>query len=112
MTEHYPELLARVFFWRGGLAFALIANIFKMWLPRRTRKKLIFLGKGLFEKDERLLLEYIDSHQLFQEFGGTGPSLGGDEFIARGIERYEQNASRPSLALQGPVTYRSWCEVD
>ena len=95
MTSYYPELLHRVYFYRPNLAFQLVFAVFSMWLPASTRAKLVMVRAGeerrhFFSKDAPG--GGCDPASTPRELGGTGPSLGGDKFLARAVDRYDRLA--------------------
>ena len=100
MTAHYPALLHRVYFYRPNPLFQLTFAVFKMWLPTSTRNKLVMVRAG--EEHRHFLSKAepgggCDPASTPHELGGTGPSLGGDAFLAKAVERYDRVACmRPS----------------
>ena len=105
MTAHYPELLFRVYFYRPAPIFQFTFAIFSRWLPASTRAKLVLVRQG---DEHRHFLSAaapgggLDAAALPIELGGRGPSLGGDDFLARAVARYDAVAA----AQRGRKRYR------
>lgn len=101
MTAHYPELLFRVYFYRPAPLFQFTYAIFSRWLPASTRAKLVMVRQG---DEHRHFLGAtapgggLDAAVVPIELGGRGPSLGGDDFLARAVARYDASAAASNAA--------------
>mmetsp|Transcript_4627 Transcript_4627/g.8867 ORF Transcript_4627/g.8867 Transcript_4627/m.8867 type:complete len:216 (-) Transcript_4627:12-659(-) len=94
VNAHYPELLARIFFYQAPMWFRMMFAIFSLWVDDVTRKKFVFVSQG----EEDKFLQHISVSQLPKELGGQGISLDTDGFIAHAVERYDQEARRMNEA--------------
>eukprot|EP01124_Arcella_intermedia_P009159 TRINITY_DN1593_c0_g1_i1.p1 TRINITY_DN1593_c0_g1~~TRINITY_DN1593_c0_g1_i1.p1 ORF type:complete len:304 (+),score=52.26 TRINITY_DN1593_c0_g1_i1:29-940(+) len=92
-SEYYPEGLGKVYLIGAGWAFYMLWKVMSLWITTRTKNKVVFLDQ---DKWKEQLLEYFDKDQLVEDFGGTGPPLGGKVFIERAVERYIHNAQNRS----------------
>jgi len=90
LTEYYPDTMERVYFVRPPLSFRVFMKVFKLWVDSETAKKFIVVPSGY----ESMLLEKIDAEKLPKEFGGTGPSLGRDDFLQMALVRYESESDK------------------
>jgi len=92
VTTHYPELLKKVYFYRPGFVFRAIFNIFSLWVPAGTRAKFVLVSEG--EEHKHFLAPgACDPAEVPVELGGRGPSLCGDRFVMRALERYDETAT-------------------
>jgi hypothetical protein len=85
VTAHYPELLHRVVFYEADLLFRAAYAVFSLWLDPRTRRKLLFVGRGLGNAPPERMCDMFGPG-LCAEFGGGGAPLDGDAFIRRAVE--------------------------
>lgn len=98
LNRHYPGIVGRVFYLNSDMVFWGAFKIFSRWISDRGSIDFQFLGPAQWREDPvSKLLEYYDSDQLFEEWGGSGPKLNGDEFMQRAIERYESEAMEKEL---------------
>ena len=94
LERYYPETMGRIFFYRPGLGFRAVFAIFRLWVPKSSRDRFILVREG----EERKFFEPpphgagLDPATTPRELGGTGPSLEGDRFLLRAVERYEREA--------------------
>lgn len=89
-SAYYPETLRRVWFYKPTFIFRAILAMMKVWVAKETAAKFVvvplgqekahFLGPGL---------DACDPSHVPRELGGSGPTLGGDRFLARAMERYD-----------------------
>jgi len=94
VTEFYPELLKKVYFYRPGFLFRTIYAVFSMWVPKDTRQKFVLVNEG----DEHkffLAPDACDPADVPPELGGSGEPMCGDRFIAKAIDRYDATATKP-----------------
>eukprot|EP00931_Biecheleriopsis_adriatica_P055049 TRINITY_DN32471_c0_g1_i1.p1 TRINITY_DN32471_c0_g1~~TRINITY_DN32471_c0_g1_i1.p1 ORF type:complete len:427 (-),score=76.11 TRINITY_DN32471_c0_g1_i1:422-1702(-) len=101
VTRYYPERLGRIYFYRPGFIFRTIFAIFSLWVKPKTREKFVLVNEG--EEHKHFLapsgLHTCDPDQVPPEFGGTGPSLDGDRFLRRAMDRYDAMAGAPEAEL-------------
>ncbi|CAJ1428676.1 unnamed protein product [Effrenium voratum] len=98
LNQHYPGIVGRVFYLNSDMLFWGAFKIFSRWISDRGSIDFKFLGpNGWREEPLSRLLDHFDQSQLPAEWGGTGPSLNGDEFLARAIDRYESEAHHSEL---------------
>jgi len=59
-------------------------KIISYWIPENTKKKLKFIGRGMFDLGFETLFDYFDHSQIPEEWGGTNTtiSLKNDHFMA------------------------------
>ncbi|KAL1512351.1 hypothetical protein AB1Y20_005611 [Prymnesium parvum] len=95
MVDHYPEMLHRVWFYKPSLVFRAIFNIFRLWVPPKTREKFVLVREG--EEHLHFLSRDPSDEQgcapeeLPPELGGTGEPLDGDRFLLRALTRYDED---------------------
>ena len=94
ITTNYPELLAKVYFYNSPFWFKPIFTIFSLWIPKDTRKKLVFCKKGEWKK-----METIDESNLSSDWGGKGLSNDHDDFIGRAIQKYDNEIKSLTYAV-------------
>lgn len=95
MTNHYPAMLHRVYFYRPGPAFRFVLPLIKMWVPKSTRERFVAVLPG--EEHLHFLADGprgLRAEDVPRELGGRGASLGGDRFLLRAVERYDATATR------------------
>ena len=96
MATFYPETLHRIFFYRPSRAFRLVFAVFRLWASPATRSRFVLVREGqeaIFfapSSDGGCALERAAAPR---EFGGDGPSLGGDRFLALAVQRYDATAT-------------------
>ena len=90
LTTLYPELLEKIYFHNAPWWFSPIFSIFSMWVKKDTRKKFVFVKKG----SPVTAFYTIAPEHVSVDFGGTGPSLRGengpDEFVKRAVRKYDE----------------------
>jgi hypothetical protein len=89
LQEYYPESLKRVVFVHSDISFWLLFKIFSLWAQKRTRKKFMFIGNGWKDYPMSSLEEWMDKDQIYKDFGGDGPAMGGDDFVKRAVAMYD-----------------------
>ena len=97
VNAHYPELLKRVVFINANLVFLAAFKIFSLWVAPRTRDKFVFLNAGWGTRPLSHLQTWFPAKSLPPEWGGTGPRLGGREFVHRCAAAYDTEAAGQSL---------------
>jgi len=85
ITTNYPELLEKVYFYNSPFWFKPLFAVFSLWMPKDTRQKLVFVRKGETEK-----IQTVDERNISRDFGGSAATLGGDAFIERAIQFYDE----------------------
>ncbi|KAL7551121.1 hypothetical protein ACHAWF_014320 [Thalassiosira exigua] len=93
LTEHYPDVMERVYFVRPPLSFRAFVKVFSLMVDQETAEKFVVVPAGY----ESTLLERVASERLPSDFGGEGPGLGRDDFLKTALARYEAE----SLASRG-----------
>jgi membrane protein DedA with SNARE-associated domain len=96
MATFYPETLHKVFFYRPGVAFRLCFAVFRLWAPPATRSRFVLVREGhedIFFTPPGQGGCGLDRETAPLEFGGRGPSLGGDRFLMRALQRYDNTAT-------------------
>mmetsp|Transcript_90015 Transcript_90015/g.241345 ORF Transcript_90015/g.241345 Transcript_90015/m.241345 type:complete len:364 (+) Transcript_90015:21-1112(+) len=68
LSDHYPEFKGIGIFMNFPAIFVTFINAFTIFMPAKTRSKLVFLGEGDFEG----LYQYIPPEQLSVQDGGLG----------------------------------------
>lgn len=102
LNRHYPGVVTRVYYLNSSMLFWGAFKVFSTWVADRGSIKFGFLGPvGWREEPISKLLEAYPPAQLFTEWGGTGPSLDGDGFLARAIEHYEEEAAKRANTATG-----------
>jgi len=98
LNRHYPGIIGKVYYLNSDMVFWGAFKIFSRWIADRGSIQFNFLGPHGWREDpmDRLLDTYAPD-QLFEEWGGTGPQLNGDEFLARAVKRYEDEAAAQEL---------------
>jgi hypothetical protein len=89
LQEYYPESLKRVVFVHSDISFWLLFKVFSLWAQKRTRKKFMFIGNGWKDYPMSSLEEWMDKDQIYKDFGGDGPAMGGDDFVKRAVAMYD-----------------------
>lgn len=92
---YYPGFLKKVYFYRPSLMFRTIFAVFSMWVGPDTRAKFVMVKEGE-EQMHFQAPDMCDAADLPPEFGGHGPPLNGDRFLAKAVERYEATATLPA----------------
>ena len=90
-------LLKRVVFINANLVFLAAFKIFSLWVAPRTRDKFVFLNAGWGTRPLSHLQTWFPAKSLPPEWGGTGPRLGGREFVHRCAAAYDAEAAGQSL---------------
>ena len=97
--RYYPETLTRVYFYRPNFAFRAVFAIFRLWVPKATRRRFVLVREG----EEASAFFGPPPHgcglsreDAPRELGGSGPSLDGDRFLMRACERYDREAPLPA----------------
>ena len=72
-------------------------------LPARTRRKLLFVGRGLGAAPPARLLDLFGPESLPPELGGTAAPLGGDAFLRRAVESCGARARSEGPCVAGPA---------
>jgi hypothetical protein len=93
MSSFYPETTKRIYFVNSTTSFLLAFKIFSLWVDSRTRAKFTFIGNGYFDNKPEMLLDVIDSDQLYDNFGGTAGVMEKDDFIREYMERETENGT-------------------
>ena len=90
MTRYYPNSMKRIYVYRPSLIFRGVFAIFGAWLSADTRNKFVLVPPGR-ERDATGFIRpgACDAAAVPRELGGTGPSLGGDLFLRRAIDLYD-----------------------
>ena len=94
LERHYPETMQRIFFYRPGTGFRMVFAIFRLWVPKSSRDRFVLVREG----DEKRFFAPpphgagLRPEDTPRELGGSGPSLDGDRFLTRALERYEREA--------------------
>ena len=97
MERQYPETLHRVYFYRPGLAFRLVFNVFRLWVPTTTRERFVLVRPG--QEHAHFFAPAsaggcdLERESTPRELGGYGPSLDGDRFLLKACERYDAEAT-------------------
>ena len=97
MERQYPETLHRVYFYRPGLAFRLVFNVFRLWVPTTTRDRFVLVRPG--QEHAHFFAPAsaggcdLERESTPRELGGYGPSLDGDRFLLKACERYDAEAT-------------------
>eukprot|EP00897_Mesotaenium_endlicherianum_P002864 jgi/Mesen1/2605/ME000166S01729 len=73
--DHYPEFLGTMYIINAPFVFKAIWQVIKVWLDKKTQKKIQVLG-GHYQKQ---LLELVDAEDLPSFLGGTCSCDGGCE---------------------------------
>eukprot|EP00438_Fugacium_kawagutii_P016964 Skav217278 [mRNA] locus=scaffold120:193151:194281:+ [translate_table: standard] len=98
LNRHYPGIVGRVFYLNSDMVFWGAFKIFSRWISDRGSIDFQFLGPVQWREDPLTkLLDYYPAEQLFEEWGGNGPKLNGDEFMQRAIENYEYEVMEKEL---------------
>ena len=97
--RYYPETLTRVYFYRPNFAFRAVFAIFRLWVPKATRRRFVLVREG----EEASAFFGPPPHgcglsreDAPRELGGSGPSLDGDRFLMRACGRYDREAPLPA----------------
>mmetsp|Transcript_26627 Transcript_26627/g.58485 ORF Transcript_26627/g.58485 Transcript_26627/m.58485 type:complete len:436 (-) Transcript_26627:17-1324(-) len=97
---HYPCFLEHVSFVKSGPIFSTLFRIFSLWVPARFRK-FHFFG-GWLNPPLKSLQEMYAPDQLPTEFGGSGWSLNGEEFLQRAVRAYSSAGREASASAEAP----------
>ena len=98
LERYYPETLGRVFFYRPGAGFRFIFAIFSMWVGASTRSRFVLVRKG---EESRYFFSPpphgcgLRPEDTPPELGGSGPSMQGDRFLLKAMEKYDREATLP-----------------
>jgi len=88
LTEYYPNVMERVYFVRAPFSFRAFMKVMKLMIDKESAEKFVVVPWG---SEAKVLLDVFDEKQLPLEFGGTGPSLGRDDFLRVAADRYDNN---------------------
>lgn len=98
LNRHYPGVISRVYYLHSDMIFWGAFKIFSRWVADRGSIDFQFLGEaGWREEPVSKLLETIAPEELFEEWGGSGPRLDGDQFLVRALNQYEIDAKKGSV---------------
>lgn len=97
LTEYYPGLMEKVYFIHAPFSFRAFMKVFSLMVDAETANKFVVVPKG---KEREVLGQVFHDYELPVEFGGKGPSLGRDDFLAHAMNRYEQEAKQVVQMLQ------------
>jgi len=104
LNRHYPGVISRVYYLHSDMIFWGAFKIFSRWIADRGSIDFDFLGEAAWREDPvSKLLEAVAPEELFEEWGGSGPRLDGDEFLARALKQYEEEA-KEGVVFQGAST--------
>lgn len=97
---HYVERCRKMFIVNAPFFFNMLWRIVSPMLHENTRRKISILGA-----DRSELLEYIDTSQLPEAYGGTGPPLGTSEAernLRNFVDRLNKQA-QPEVPVVAPT---------
>jgi len=101
LNRHYPGVITRVYYLNSDMVFWGAFKIFSRWIADRGSIDFQFLGEAGWREDPvSKLLETVAPEELFEEWGGSGPRLDGDEFLSRALKQYEAEA-KEGIVFQG-----------
>jgi len=101
LNRHYPGVITRVYYLHSDMIFWGAFKIFSRWIADRGSIDFQFLGEAAWrEEPVSKLLEAVAPEELFEEWGGSGPRLNGDEFLTRALDHYEEEA-REGAVFEG-----------
>lgn len=93
LNRHYPGFIRQVYYLNSDMLFWGAFKIFSRWISDRGSIDFTFLGPAAWrEAPLGRLLDTYPKEGLPPEWGGTGPALDGDAFLARAIRWYEEHA--------------------
>ena len=98
LERHYPESMSKIYFYRPGTGFLIVFAIFRLWANASTRNRFVMVRPG--EEAQHFFAPLPKGAGLRREdtpveLGGSGPSMGGDRFLLRACERYDETATMP-----------------
>ena len=96
MAGFYPETLHRIFFYRPSRGFRLVFAVFRLWATPSTRSRFVLVREGqesIFFAPSAQGGCALDRAAAPRDFGGDGPSLDGDRFLALACQRYDATAT-------------------
>jgi len=93
LNLHYPGTIGQVFYLNSDMLFWGAFKIFSRWVADRGSIDFKFLGpNGWRDEPISRLLDTYSPEELFREWGGSGPTLDTDAFLARAVGHYEAEA--------------------